>query len=380
MAWNEPGPGRDPWNTPPGGGKRGGGAPDVEALIKRVRSWLANGGKRGASGLAGLLLPVLALVWLISGCYTVDEQERGVVLRFGAYAGTDEPGFRWHFPWPVESVIKVNVSGVRSVSTHSTLLTQDENIIDVALTVQYRVSSAVDYLFNVQDPDNTLQQATASALREVVGGSAMNDVLDKDGQSIAEQTRHVLQDRLDGYKAGLVLTDVSLQQAQPPEPVKAAFDDVGRAREEARRARSDAEAYANDRLPRARGDASRRLAEASAYRDQVIARAEGDTARFSELLAEYRRAPQVTRDRLYLDAISDVLNQSSKILVDVDRGNPVINIPLEQLLKGTVEAGAPAESARPGSAPSSGGQRPQSAPGGGAANDDSLRSRDRGSH
>jgi membrane protease subunit HflK len=381
MAWNEPGPGRDPWNTPPGGGKRGGGAPDIDALLKRLRAWLSSGGKRGPSGLVGLLLPLLILAWLISGCYTVEEQERGIVLRFGAYAGTDEPGFRWHFPWPVESVVKINVAGVRSVSNHSTLLTQDLSIVDVALTVQYRVSSAVDYLFNVQDPDNTLQQATASALREVVGASTMNEVLNNDGRALAERTRHVLQDRLDAYKAGLLLTDVTLQEAQPPDAVKAAFDDVDRAREEARRVRADAEAYANDRLPRARSDAERRMAEASAYRDQVIARAEGDASRFSELLAEYRRAPQVTRDRLYLDAMSDVLNQSSKILVDVEHGSPVINVPLEQLLKAAPESSAAAESqVRPGMTGLPNAQRSPPSPGAGTGSDEGLRSRERGSH
>jgi membrane protease subunit HflK len=380
----EPGPGRDPWNSPPGGGKRGGdGSRDLEALLKRLRAWFSGGpGHRGPSSLIGLVLPALLLAWVLSGCYTIDEQERGVVLRLGAYVGTDGPGFHWHFPWPVENVIKVNVTGVRSVNARSTLLTNDENIVDVALTVQYRVSSAVDYVFSGQDADkdSVVQQATASALQEVIGRSTMSEVITGSGDKLADHIKHLVQARLDDYKAGIMLSDVAIQDVKPPDAVKGAFEDVNRAREEMRRVKSEAQAYVNDRLPRARGDATRLLAEAKAYRDQTVARAQGDASRFTELLTEYRRAPQVTRDRLYLDAMSDVLSQSSTVVVGAQQGSPTINLSLPEPAAGEAAAATESDGSRSGGSGTAGTSRPQSAPGGGGSNDDSLRSRDRSSH
>ncbi|WP_420468016.1 FtsH protease activity modulator HflK [Panacagrimonas sp.] len=345
MAWNEPGPNRDPWNQGPGGKPGGGGPPDLDEMIKRLKARFgggSNGGGRGRGGgvggpfpkaTIGIVAIVVAALWLGSGFYVVDEQERGVILRFGAYDRTSTPGVGWRAPWPIESLEHINVTRVRQVTDRQSMLTKDENIVDIELTVQYRVSSAEDFLFNVQDPDMTLQQATKSAVRETVGQSEMDFILTAGRQSIAEDTKVLLQDSLDDYKAGLIVTEVNLQQAQPPEAVQAAFADAIKAREDQERLKNEAEAYANDRLPKARGAAARQVEEATAYREQVVARAEGDASRFSQLVAEYRKAPAVTRDRLYLDSMSDVMSGSSKIMIDVDQGNPMFYLPLDQLLK-----------------------------------------------
>ncbi|GAC1627321.1 MAG: FtsH protease activity modulator HflK [Nevskia sp.] len=352
MAWNEPGPGRDPWNQNSGGGKRGGeGPPDLDALLKRLKARLfgAGGGRPSGnrlagglpSGIVGMLAILAVALWLLSGFYTVEEQQRGVVLRFGAYVGTTDPGLKWHVPWPVERVEKIDFTQVRQVTDRATMLTQDENIIDLELSVQYRVSSAEEYLFNMADPDKTLQQATKAAVREVVGRSQMDFILTDGRQAVADKTKTLLQERLNEYKAGLIVTEVNLQQAQPPEQVQAAFADAIKAREDKERARNEAEAYANDRLPRARGEAARNLLEARAYRDQTIARAQGDAARFTALLEEYKKAPKITRSRMYYDTMTEVYGGSSKVLIDIDKGNPAFYLPLEQLLKNAPHAGEP---------------------------------------
>lgn len=340
MAWNEPGPGRDPWNPNPGGKRGDEGPPDLDALLKRLSERIfgkdnrGGRGRGGASrGAAGLIAVVLAALWFLSGFYTVEEQQRGVVLRFGAYVETTDPGLKWHLPWPIERVEKIDFTRVRQLTDHATMLTQDENIIDLEVSVQYRVSSAEDYVFSMPDPDSTLQQATKAAVREVVGQSLMDFILTDGRQAIADKTKGLLQERLNDYHAGLIVTEVNLQQAQPPEQVQAAFADAIKAREDKERARNEAEAYANDRLPRARGEAARKIAEATAYRDQAIARAEGDAARYLALYDEYRKAPKITRSRMYFDALGEIYSNSSKILVDVDKSNPTFYLPLDQLLK-----------------------------------------------
>jgi modulator of FtsH protease HflK len=339
MAWNEPGPNRDPWSQGP---RRGNGPPDLDELLKRLKArFSGKGGGGGApgsgaglpSGMMGLLALVLLGLWLASGFYVVDEQERAVVLRFGQHVGTSDPGLRWHIPWPVEREEVVNVTGVRSVRDQAVMLTRDENIIDVELTVQYRVMAIEDYVFNVADPDMTLRQAVKASLREVVGTSEMDFILTAGRQEVAIRTKQLLQDRLESYKTGLIVTEVNLQNAQPPQAVQSAFADAIKAREDQQRLKNEAEAYANDRLPRARGAAARLMEEAKGYREQVIARAEGDASRFTQLVREYRKAPKVTRERLYLDTMSQVLGANSKILVDVDSGSPVFYLPLDQLMK-----------------------------------------------
>ena len=347
MAWNE-GPNRDPWSQGPGGGKPGGGGggpPDLDELLKRLKARFgggggnSGGGSRGGAGSSippatvGLVIAVVTVIWLFTGLYVIDEQERGVVLRFGEYNRTAVPGIGWRAPWPIESMERINVTRVRQISDEQSMLTKDENIVAVELTVQYRVSAVEEFLFNVDDPDATLQQATKSAVRETVGRSAMDFILTEGRQAIADQTKQILQETLDEYKSGLVVTEVNLQQAQPPEAVQASFADAIKAREDQERVKNEAEAYANDRLPKARGAAARQVAEATAYRDQVLARAEGDASRFTQLLREYQRAPAVTRQRLYLDSMSQVMAGSSKILLDVDKGNPMFYVPLDQLMK-----------------------------------------------
>lgn len=374
MAWNEPGPNRDPWSQGPGGKKSGDGPPDLDEMLKRLKARFGGGpkgpGSRGPGaggalpkGLIALGGVVLVVFWVFSGFYIVDEQERAVVLRFGAFDRSSEPGWGWRFPWPIERHEIVNVTQIRQVEDSQSMLTKDENIVAVQLTVQYRISSAEDYLFNVEDPDTTLQQATKSAVRETVGRSTMDFILTEGRLDIANSTELQLQEILDQYETGLVVTEVNLQQAQPPEAVQSAFADAIKAREDQERLKNEAEAYANERLPRARGAASRQVQEATGYRDQVVARAEGDAARFTQLVTEYRLAPDITRERLYLDTMRSVLGSSSKVLIDVEGGDPVFYLPLDQLQKrvgSTVEAdnyvtqpGISGQSVSPGPADSS---------------------------
>lgn len=340
MAWNEPGPGnRDPWNQ--SGKGRNAGPPDLDELFKRLKQRFSGKGGGGGgmpsgpklAGGFGLVLGVIGFLWVASGFYTVDEQQRAVVFRFGAYQATTEPGLHWRLPWPVETVEKINLTGIRNVTERAVMLTQDENIVDLELSVQYRVSEAKSYVVNVADPDLTLRQATKAAVREVVGQNKMDFILTDGREAVADRIKVLLQDRIDEYKAGLLVNEVNLRDVQPPEAVQAAFADAIKAREDLERLKNEAQAYANDRLPRARGAAARELEEATAYRDQVIAKAQGDASRFSQLVTEYRKAPQVTRERLYLDTMSEVMGRTSKVLVDVDQGSPMIYLPLDQLMK-----------------------------------------------
>ncbi|PTU31057.1 FtsH protease activity modulator HflK [Stenotrophobium rhamnosiphilum] len=384
MAWNEPGPGRDPWNQGPKDNK---GPPDLEEMLKRLKQRFTGNktpggsGKGGLplpSGLVGLLFVALGLIWIASGIYVVDEQERAVELRFGSKVGTTGPGMHMHLPWPIEREEIVNVTGVRSVTDRAVMLTKDENIVDVELSVQYTVSSAEDYLFNVDDPDMTLRQATKAAVREVVGQSAMDFILTDGRDEVASRTKQLLQQRLSEYKTGLSVTEVNLQQAQPPELVQAAFADAIKAREDQQRLKNEAEAYANDRLPRARGAAARQMAEATAYRDQVIAKAQGDASRFSQLVAEYRKAPKVTRERLYLDSMNSVLTNSSKVLIDVSKSGSMIYLPLDQIMKNQPSM----PDAQNNSVPNTASVMPSAQPDSGASpmlpNNDAPRARDRG--
>jgi modulator of FtsH protease HflK len=375
MAWNEPGGGnRDPWNPSGrrgsgsggsggnggggGGGGGDGGLPDVDQMLERLKARFKGKGPRpgGLSpGSVGLLAGAIGLLWLASGFYVVDEQERAVVTRFGAYTGTSEPGLRWRLPWPIERVETINVTQVRQVTERSDMLTQDENIVDVELKVQYRVSAADKYLFSQADPDSTLRQVTKSAVREVVGRSKMDFVLSGEGrQQVSQHTQQILQERLDSYDSGLIVAEVNLQNVQAPEGVQDAFLDATKAREDQARLINEAEAYANERLPRASGAAARELAEAIGYRDRLIAQATGESARFSKLLAEYHKAPRVTRDRLYLETMSQVLGDVTKIIIDVDKNGPMIYLPLDQLnkaIRGAEGAEAPA-AANSGTRPS----------------------------
>ncbi len=345
MAWNEPGGngGRDPW------GGRGGqeGPPDLDELLKKLQERFGGifggGGRRSgrSSGPLGgylLVLGLLFLAYLIWDiAYIIQPAERGVVLRFGKYATTLGPGFHLRLPRPIEQVEKVDVDRIRSVTHKAAMLTQDENIIDIEMAVQYKVGEVEDYLFRDRSPDNTLRLATESAVRYVIGRSKMDYVLTEGRSEIAANIKTLIQELLSDYQTGLTVTSVNMQPAKPPEAVKAAFDDAIKAREDEQRLINEAQAYSNDILPKARGRAARMRAEAEAYKERVEADATGETERFLKLLAEYRKAPEVTRERLYLDTIESVLNRSSKVLLDSDSEN-IIYLPLERMSTSKSEA------------------------------------------
>lgn len=342
MAWNEPGGGnnkpRDPW----GGGDQG--PPDLDEALKKMQEKLGGlfGGGRSSSsggggsgrGVPGALLGVLAagalLVWGLMGFYQIDEQERAVVLRFGKYHETVQPGLQWNPPL-VDEVIKVNTTKVRAASFREIMLTQDENIVEVRLSVQYVIDDPTKFVLEVREPERSLQHASESAIRHVVGGSKMDLVLTEGRAQIALDVRERLQQYLDMYETGIRVSKVNVDESKPPSQVQAAFDDVIKAREDEERFKNEAQAYANGIVPEARGQAQRQIEEASAYREQVIANAQGEAERFTKLLAEYRKAPEVTRERLYLDAVQGVLSKTNKVMVDVEGGNNVMYLPLDRM-------------------------------------------------
>ncbi len=362
MAWNEPGgsDNKDPW----GGGRKDQGPPDLDELIKKWQSKINAlfGGKKtsdnggngatpssgGASTSAFAIVAVVALiVWGLSGIYIVEPPERGVVTQFGQYKETTEPGPHWHFPYPIENVEIVNVDQNRSteigyrsstgreagsVPQESLMLTQDENIVEIKFAVQYRIKNAQNYLFDVRDPEATLRQATESAIREAVGKSKMDFVLTQGQSEIADRTRAILQDTLDKYSTGLAITSVNMQSVQPPQEVRGAFEDAIKAREDQQRLINDAEAYSNDVIPRSRGNGARIIEESTGYRESIIAKAEGESSRFNQLLTEYKKAPEVTRQRLYIETMESVLQRTSKVMIDVEGGNNLLYLPLDRMI------------------------------------------------
>lgn len=359
MAWNQPGGngGRDPW------GNRGGqqGPPDLDEVLKKLQSRLGRifGGRSGGGGGGGFSLPggglvgvgvIVAIVvgaWALAGFYIVDPAEEAVVLRFGEYRTTTREGLHWA-PYFIDRVEKINVRQIRNqevgfrssggsqtaVAHESLMLTEDENIIDIKFSIQYRVNDARDYLFNVLDPDLTLRQATESAVREVVGRSGMDFVITAGRDVVASETSTLIQEILDRYEAGLKITSVNMQDAQPPAQVQDAFFDAVKAREDQERIINQANAYKADIVPKARGEANAMLERAEAYRQRVIAQADGETDRFLKVLNEYRKAPAVTRERLYLETVEEVMANSSKVLVDLQGGNNIMFLPLDKLFSG----------------------------------------------
>jgi len=346
MAWNEPGGGngsKDPWGNK---GRKQDGPPDLDEVFKKLNEKVTSlfggkGGKSGGSGAEagakglGFIAAILLVLWGLSGIYIVDEGREGVVLRFVAFNNITGPGPHW-YPRFIDSVEIVDVERVRSVNigatTHESLmLTKDENIVDIQFAVQYKVSNAKDYIFNVRDPDTTLRQVTETAMREIVGRNGMDFVI-KDGRvEVATDTKDLMQKILDIYKTGLVVTNLNMQNAQPPEQVQHAFNDAIKAREDKERLVNEAEAYSNDILPRARGKAARMGQEAAAYRDEIIAKATGETQRFLKILTEYKKAPTVTRERLYLETMESVLGNSNKVMIDIKKGNNLMYLPLDRL-------------------------------------------------
>jgi len=340
MAWNEPGGGNNKPKDPWGGGDQG--PPDLDEALKKLQARLAGlfggggrsssgGGTSGISGAAlGILLGVVLLIWAALGFYQVDEQERGVVLRFGKFYDTVQPGLHWNPPL-IDEVTLLNITKVRSVSFREIMLTQDENIVEVKLSVQYVIDDPVDFILTVRDPERSLQHASQSALRHVAGGATMDMVLTEGRAQLAVDVQQRLQEYLNLYQTGILVSKVTIDESKPPTQVQAAFDDVIKAREDEERLQNEAQAYANEIVPVARGGAQRQIEEANAYKEQVIANAQGEAERFSRLLTEYRKSPEVTRERLYLEAVQGVLSQTNKIMVDVEGGNNVMYLPLDKM-------------------------------------------------
>jgi membrane protease subunit HflK len=268
-------------------------------------------------------------------------------MRFGAYAKTTEPGPHWHIPYPIETVQLVNVDEISSFSHKAAMLTKDENIVDVELTVQSRIQDAANYLFQDQTPEKTLRDATETVVRKTIGGSKLDFILTEGRSAVAAMIQERVQNLMNEYKTGLLVTSVNMQPAKPPEPVKEAFDDAIKAREDKERLENQAEAYANEILPQARGEAARALADAKAYRDRVIAEAEGQTSRFTAVLNEYGKAPEVTRERLYLETIENVLGANNTVLLDVPGGDSLMYLPLDQLMNKSKRAQASNDNGRP---------------------------------
>lgn len=359
MAWNEPGGEKDPW-----GKKNDQGPPDLDEVFKNIQSKLSglfggsktpssgsSGGGFNFSGTAiGFIVAIVVIVWLGSGIYIIQPAERGVITRFGEYQASTLPGPHWHIPWPVEKLWRVNVDQNRSLRLRSqSMLTQDENIVEIDIAIQYNIKNPEDYLFKVRDPDATLQQVMESAIREIIGKNNMDFIITEGRNEIATRTEALIQATLDEYGTGLNVTTVNLESAQPPEAVQAAFSDAIKAREDEQRFINESEAYANEIIPQARGEARSILEEAKGYRARVVKASEGESIRFLNLLREYEKAPQVTRERLYIDSLEGVLVNSSKVLLDVEGGNNIMYLPLDQLL------GSARSSLTPNSSPFSSG-------------------------
>lgn len=359
MAWNEPGGNgnnqdQDPWGGKNRGGGNGGGdqgPPDLDEALRKLQDKLNNifggAGKKKGGGFGGdgggspatsgagffwVIVVIALLVWAGMGVYTVDQQERGVVLRLGKYSETVGPGLQWNPPL-IDVVVPVNVTRVRTRDHRALMLTKDENIVDVEMTVQYVISDTKSFVLTVRDPEASLSHAAESALRHVVGSTDMHSILTQGREALSVQVQDRLQDYMSDYGTGLQISKVNIKEAKAPNQVQDAFDDVIKAREDEQRVKNEAESYSNGIIPEARGLAQRMLEEASAYREQVVARSEGDAKRFTALLTEYEKAPEVTRERLYLDTMQEVLSQNPKVLVDVEGGNNMMYLPLDKILQ-----------------------------------------------
>lgn len=355
MAWNQPGNNgqdRDPWgssNNQGGnsGGNKGGrdkGPPDLDDIFRKLSKKLGGfgGGKNDNNGgqntpgrggrLIGIVVVVAVLIWAGSGFYTIKEAERGVVTRFGKFSHLVEPGLNWK-PTFIDQVRAVNVEAVRELAASGTMLTSDENVVRVEMNVQYRVTNPERYLFAVTSADDSLRQATDSALRGVIGRSTMDRILTEGRTVVRSDTQRELEETIRPYDMGITLLDVNFQAARPPEEVKASFDDAIAARENREQYVREAEAYANEVQPRANGQAQRILEEARAYKTRTVLEAQGEVDRFAKILPEYKAAPQITRERLYIETMERVLSHTRKVLVN-DKGNSLMVLPLDQIMRG----------------------------------------------
>ena len=400
-----------------GGRRPQGGPPDLEEVWRDFNRKLSgifgkkgggSDGGRGNGGMPelspklfggglGVIAGLVLLAWLASGFYIVDASQRGVVLQFGRFKESTEPGLRWRLPYPIESHEVINLTGVRTIEVgyrgseknkvlkEALMLTDDENIINIQFAVQYILKDPVEYLFNNRGPDEAVMQSAETAMREIVGKSQMDFVLYEGREQVAAQAQKQMQDILDRYKTGILISKVTLQNAQPPEQVQAAFDDAVKAGQDRERQKNEGQAYANDVIPKAKGTAARLMEEATGYKQRVIAQSEGDASRFKQVLTEYAKAPEVTRQRLYLDTMQQIFANTSKVMIDARGQGNLLYLPLDKLMQvsGAVAA-APAGAAaasepvtRPPSAPISNDVPPQVEKQADFRNRDSLRSRDR---
>ena len=335
---------------------------------------------RDSSGGMAVSAIVIALAaWLASGFYIVPEGQNGVVTTFGRYTESTNAGFRWHLPYPIQDVALVDVSSVRKAEIglrggtqrlkEALMLTDDENIVDVMFNVQYRIkqgNGAEEFLFRTRDPMGAVVQTAESAMREVVGRKKMDSVLFESKQEIAEEVKKLMQEMLDRYHSGIQVLSVAIQNAQPPEQVQAAFNDAVKAGQDRERQINEGEAYANDVVPKARGLAERLRQEAEAYKSRVVSQAEGDANRFNQVYAQYEKAPKVTRDRMYVDTMQQIFNNTTKVMVDNKSSNNLLYLPLDQLAKRAAPAPAPAAAAAPvqPNVPASSAQQTHNLPGG----------------
>jgi modulator of FtsH protease HflK len=394
MSLNDPNWGRGSRGPQgPGGGNQG--PPDLDELWRNFNRRLGElfgrrrGGDepprppsaRGLGGGAGVLVALVIMVWLASGFYIVVEGTRGVVLTFGRYSQETGSGLRWRMPWPIQSHEIVNLAQVRTLEVgyrnnvrtkvlkESLMLTDDENIVDLQFAVQYLVKDARDFVFNVRRPDESAMQIAETAMREVIGKNRMDAILYETQVDVANKSRDLMQQIHDRYGTGITVSTVTIQNAQPPEQVQAAFDDAVKAGQDRERQKNEGQAYANDVIPRARGAASRLQQEADGYRQRVIASADGDASRFKQVLAEYAKAPAVTRERIYIETMQAILTATSKIMMDYRGAGNLLYLPLEKVMQ---SAGAPGEAAAPRAA------TPEAPAEAGPRSRETLRNRERG--
>jgi membrane protease subunit HflK len=341
MAWDDGDKG-NPWRS-----DKDKGPADLDAVVRDLQRKLAglfrggsgsggrgSGGGEGVSGgLVASALVVVGLVWLGFGFYRVDAAERGMEFRFGAFQEVTQPGWQWHWPWPIEHAETVNTGATERIDYRGSMLTRDENIVDIELVVQFRRTDPQAFLFNMRDPEEALDYATASAVREVIGRNLLDFILTDGRAEVATDTQDLLQATLDSYGAGVTVYEVNLVNANFPSEVEGSVQDSIRAREDRARRILEAEAFSNDILPRARGEAERRRQDAEAYRAQVIADADGEADRFTQILVEYQKAPAVTRERLYIETLEEIMRSSTKVIVDTEGGNNLLYLPLDQLMQ-----------------------------------------------
>ncbi len=393
MSLNDP-----QWGRKGGGSGGNQGPPDLDELWRSFNQRLnglfgrRGGGTPGAGsptprqlgGGAGLISFLILIVWLASGFYIVDESQRSVVFTFGKYSETTGPGLRWRVPYPIQSNEMVNLTGIRTfevgyrntvktkVLREALMLTDDENIVDIQFAVQWNLKDPENYLFNVRRPDESVLLVAEAAFREVVGKSSMDFVLYEGREQIAASAHKLIQEILDRYGTGVNISAVVMQNAQPPEQVQAAFDDAVKAKQDLERQKNEGQAYYNDVVPKARGSAARLTEEANGYRQRIVANAEGESSRFRQILNEYSKAPAVTRERMYLDTMQDVMTSTSKVMIDAKSGGNVLFLPLDKIMQmsaGAVVPDATASAAPRGDMPSSFDPAARSR--------DGLRSRDR---